>query len=219
MAFVHANGADAPNHIVRFNPNDRRHFIGGSAARTITGDDQDSLVRLWREKRGEVEPENLSDNLIVQLGTVTEVLNRAWYQRSSKPSKTSRSAFATPFTNGWQQRWTASSSKPGPSSKPNSCCPGRRPRLTNTWPSCSATCGSQPPGAPCSQSSPAAANGLGSRSMLIRSISTSCSRLRRSFDAASKAASRLSCSTSKRRVPGWKRSRSSICPRPISGRS
>lgn len=41
------------------------------------GDDQDALVRLWREKRGEVEPEDLSDNLIVQLGTVTEVLNRA----------------------------------------------------------------------------------------------------------------------------------------------
>src|SRR5437763_10165701 len=83
VAFVQANGADAPNHIVRFNPNDRRHFIGGSDARIIMGDDQDSLVRLCQEKRGEIEPENLSDNLIVQLGTVTEVLNRAWYQRSS----------------------------------------------------------------------------------------------------------------------------------------
>lgn len=69
--------------IIKFNPNDRRHFIGGSDARTIMGADQDALVRLWREKRGEVEPEDLSDNLIVQLGTVTEVLNRAWYQRSS----------------------------------------------------------------------------------------------------------------------------------------
>ena len=42
-----------------------------------------NLVRLWREKRGEIEPEDLSDNLIVQLGIVTEELNRAWYQRNS----------------------------------------------------------------------------------------------------------------------------------------
>ena len=32
------------------------------------GDDEQALLRLWREKRGEVEPEDLSDNLIVQLG-------------------------------------------------------------------------------------------------------------------------------------------------------
>ncbi|QAU48732.1 YqaJ viral recombinase family protein [Bradyrhizobium guangzhouense] len=83
MTFLQSNGADAPNQIIRFNPYDRRHFIGGSDARIIMGDDQDALVRLWREKRGEVEPEDLADNLIVQLGTVTEVLNRAWYQKSS----------------------------------------------------------------------------------------------------------------------------------------
>ena len=32
------------------------------------GDDEAALLRLWREKRGEVEPEDLSGNLIVQLG-------------------------------------------------------------------------------------------------------------------------------------------------------
>nr|WP_244941375.1 YqaJ viral recombinase family protein [Bradyrhizobium yuanmingense] len=69
--------------IIPFNPNDRRHFIGGSDARIIMGDDENRLIRLWREKRGEAEPEDLSDSLIVQLGTVTEVLNRAWYQRST----------------------------------------------------------------------------------------------------------------------------------------
>ena len=47
------------------------------------GDDEAALVRLWREKRGEVEPEDLSDNLIVQLGTVTEDLNRRWYERNT----------------------------------------------------------------------------------------------------------------------------------------
>ena len=58
----------------------RRHFIGGSDARIIMGDDEAALLRLWREKRGEVEPEDLSGNLTVQLGVVTEDLNRRWYE-------------------------------------------------------------------------------------------------------------------------------------------
>src|SRR6202795_2463982 len=61
----------------------RRSFIGGSDARIIMGSDEAALVRLWQEKRGEVEPEDLSDNLIVQLGTVTEDLNRRWYERNT----------------------------------------------------------------------------------------------------------------------------------------
>jgi predicted phage-related endonuclease len=62
---------------------DRRRTIGGSDARIIMGDDQAALLRLWREKRGEVEPADLSDSLIVQLGTATEELNRRWYQRNT----------------------------------------------------------------------------------------------------------------------------------------
>src|SRR5712671_4382430 len=62
---------------------DRRSFIGGSDARIIMGSDESALIRLWREKRGEVEPEDLSGNLIVQLGTVTENLNRRWYELNS----------------------------------------------------------------------------------------------------------------------------------------
>lgn len=62
---------------------DRRTFIGGSDARIIMGDDQDKLVRLWREKRGEIAPQDLSQELIVQLGTITEDLNRSWYERNS----------------------------------------------------------------------------------------------------------------------------------------
>ena len=61
----------------------RRSFIGGSDARTIMGDDEGALFRLWREKRGEVEPEDLSGNLIVQLGVVTEPLNRRWFERNT----------------------------------------------------------------------------------------------------------------------------------------
>src|SRR5258708_14702834 len=61
----------------------RRGFIGGSDARIIMGSDEAALLRLWREKRGEAEPEDLSDNLIVQLGLVTEPLNRHWFERNT----------------------------------------------------------------------------------------------------------------------------------------
>src|SRR6516162_746960 len=64
-------------------PADRRYFIGGSDARIIMGNDEAALTRLWREKRGEVEPEDLSGNLIVQLGVATEALNRDWYERNT----------------------------------------------------------------------------------------------------------------------------------------
>jgi len=62
---------------------ERRAFIGGSDARVIMGYDEAALIRLWREKRGEVEPEDLSGNLIVQLGAATEALNRTWYVRNT----------------------------------------------------------------------------------------------------------------------------------------
>jgi predicted phage-related endonuclease len=62
---------------------DRRSFIGGSDARVIMGNDQAALVRLWQEKRGEVGSEDLSGNLIVQLGSATEDLNRSWYERNT----------------------------------------------------------------------------------------------------------------------------------------
>jgi hypothetical protein len=71
MQQVHANSG--------FN---RRHFIGGSDARIIMGQDEKALIRLWQEKRGEVGPEDLSGNLIVQLGLATED-NRTWYKRNT----------------------------------------------------------------------------------------------------------------------------------------
>src|SRR5256886_10884120 len=47
------------------------------------GDVEAALVQMWREKRGEAEPEDLSGNLIVQLGRATEELNRSWYERNT----------------------------------------------------------------------------------------------------------------------------------------
>jgi predicted phage-related endonuclease len=61
----------------------RRFFIGGSDALIVMGNDEKDLLRLWQEKRGEIEPEDLSGELLVQLGTVTEQLNRRWYEKNT----------------------------------------------------------------------------------------------------------------------------------------
>jgi predicted phage-related endonuclease len=67
---------------IRVNHN-RRQFIGGSDARIIMGNDEAALNQLWKEKRGEIEPEDLSGELLVQLGAVTEALNRHWYEKNT----------------------------------------------------------------------------------------------------------------------------------------
>src|SRR5215216_285308 len=63
----------------------RRSFIGGSDARIIMGDDETALLRLWQEKRGELEPGKTSSSSSV---TVTEQLNRHWYERNTGKSVT-----------------------------------------------------------------------------------------------------------------------------------
>jgi putative phage-type endonuclease len=59
----------------------RQQYIGGSDARVIMGADEAALLRLWQEKRGEAEPPDYSDNLVVQLGVAIEPLNRRWFER------------------------------------------------------------------------------------------------------------------------------------------
>ena len=61
----------------------RTNFIGGSDARIIMGKDEKALLRLWREKRGDEAPLDLSGELVVQLGVVTESLNRRWFELNS----------------------------------------------------------------------------------------------------------------------------------------
>ena len=74
-----------PDHLAKLEINriNRRFFIGGSDPRIIMGDNHDALMRLWRQKRGEIEPEDLSGNLVVQLGRATEELNRHWYEANT----------------------------------------------------------------------------------------------------------------------------------------
>jgi predicted phage-related endonuclease len=80
---------------------DRRNFIGGSDARIIMGGDETALIRLWQQKRGEAEPPDLSDNLIVALGLVTEGLNRSWYERMSGHQVGDRQTRKFHRTIGW----------------------------------------------------------------------------------------------------------------------
>src|ERR1700758_2144321 len=69
--------------VVEKPPQSTRLHRRGSDARIIMGNDEAGLIQLWREKRGEAEPEDLSGNLVVQLGTATEELNPAWYERNT----------------------------------------------------------------------------------------------------------------------------------------
>ena len=141
----------------------RRSFIGGSDARIIMGDDEAALLRLWREKRGEVEPEDLSSNLIVQLGTVTEHLNRHWYERNTgqvvtevqrqvfHPVKRWMAATLDGMVEGTGAVFEAKFMLPWSFSEEGAA--------EKHMPSCSTTCGSPPPERRCCRSLPAAANG------------------------------------------------------------
>lgn len=68
----------------------RKSAIGGSDANIIMAGDPDKLLKLWREKRGEVEADDLSSILAVQMGSFTEPLNVAWYEKQTGNSVTAR---------------------------------------------------------------------------------------------------------------------------------
>ena len=127
----------------------RRSFIGGSDARIIMGDDEAALVRLWREKRGEAEPADLSGNLIVQLGLVTEALNRHWYESNTGQTvECVQHRVRHPVL-----RWMGATL--------DGIVAGQRPK--SIWRRSSTICGSPTPRKRCSRSLPAAASGSKSR--------------------------------------------------------
>src|SRR5262249_8599103 len=123
----------------------RRAFIGGSDARIISSDEA-ALIQLWREKRGEANPEDLSGNLVVQLGAATEELNRSWYERNTGRRVTDvQHRVRHSLFPGWWRPSTALWRRQDPSSNPNSCCRGRSPKRLlpkSIWPKYSTTCGS-----------------------------------------------------------------------------
>lgn len=71
---------------------ERRNGVGGSdAGRIMNGE----WRQLWREKTGRAEPEDLSGNLAVQMGTATEGFNALWYERVTGRAVTDRGLFVT----------------------------------------------------------------------------------------------------------------------------
>jgi predicted phage-related endonuclease len=124
---------------------DRRGFIGGSDARIIMSPDEAALIQLWKEKRGEAAPEDLSGNLIVQLGVATEALNQTWYERNTgrvvtdiqrwvrHPVHQYLAATLDGFINELDAVFEAKFMLPWSFSK--------KPRSKNTWPNCNTTCG------------------------------------------------------------------------------
>jgi predicted phage-related endonuclease len=59
----------------------RREAIGGSDANIILSGDEAAILKLWRVKRGEEGPDDLSGVLPVMLGCWTESFNRQWYEQ------------------------------------------------------------------------------------------------------------------------------------------
>lgn len=61
----------------------RKHVIGGSDANTIMSGDEAAIMRLWEEKTGRRESEDLSHVLQVQLGSFTEAFNVQWFEKQT----------------------------------------------------------------------------------------------------------------------------------------
>ena len=167
------------------------------------GDDEAALLRLWREKRGEVEPEDLSGNLIVQLGLATEELNRRWYEANTGQVITDvqrQVRHPTRPVDGGDARRPGRGDRGGVRSEIHAALVvlGGSGRREVYGPAAAQHVGRGVTGRRCSRSSPGAASGSRSPSRPIRSTSTCCSPPRGSSGAASRAASPFACSASSR---------------------
>jgi len=80
----------------------RVHGIGGSDANTILGGDAAKVLRLWEEKTGRAEPEDLSANLPVMMGAFTEPFNAAWFQMQTGLTITARGETVTCTVDPWR---------------------------------------------------------------------------------------------------------------------
>jgi predicted phage-related endonuclease len=82
---------------------DRMAGLGGSDANVILSGDRDRIINLWREKRGERPPTDLSDRLPVMLGSWTEDFNRQWFEMTTGSRVTRAGASIACRTFSWRR--------------------------------------------------------------------------------------------------------------------
>jgi predicted phage-related endonuclease len=61
----------------------RRNSIGGSDMNIIMSGDMEKISKLWKQKRGDIGPEDLSNVLPVRMGSFTEPFNIEWFQEQT----------------------------------------------------------------------------------------------------------------------------------------
>ena len=61
----------------------RRYSIGGSDMNIIMSGNEEKISKLWKQKRGDIESENLSRVLPVRMGSFTEPFNVQWFQEET----------------------------------------------------------------------------------------------------------------------------------------
>jgi predicted phage-related endonuclease len=61
----------------------RRNYVGASDANILMSGDLEKIQKLWEEKVGLREPEDLSDVLLVQLGIWNEAFSLAWFTKQT----------------------------------------------------------------------------------------------------------------------------------------
>lgn len=82
---------------------ERQAGIGGSDANIILSGDRDRILALWREKRGEQLPLDLSTNLPAMLGCWTEPFNRLWFEKVTGDKVDRLQVTLTCATNSWRR--------------------------------------------------------------------------------------------------------------------
>jgi len=61
----------------------RRYSIGGSDMNIIMSGNEEKISKLWKQKRGDIESEDLSRILPVRMGSFTEPFNVQWFQEET----------------------------------------------------------------------------------------------------------------------------------------
>ena len=81
----------------------RQGGLGGSDANIILSGDPAALLDLWRQKRGEAPPPDLSSKLPVVLGLWTEEFNRQWVEKLRGKRISGRGIAVTCPDNPWRR--------------------------------------------------------------------------------------------------------------------